>query len=59
MIFKPLNILNKYNKNNFLFLDKKYNHTIYSNKTSIIYIDSLSNKAKILKENKDKSGIYR
>ena len=49
----------KYHKSNFLFKQhKKYFHTLSINK-SILYLDSLYNKSKILKENKDRSGIYR
>ena len=39
-----------------MLVNKKYSH---SKKKSIIYINSLLNKSNILKENKDKSGIYR
>lgn len=59
MILKPFNTLHMYNKKNFLFINKKHSHSISNNKTSKIYGNSLSNKDKILKENKDKCGIYR
>jgi hypothetical protein len=50
--------INNLNYNNFLLVNKKNTHS-FSKKKSIIYINSLLNKFNILKENKDKSGIYR
>lgn len=52
--YKNLN----YNYINSNFFNKKNIHSLYNN-TSILYLDSLVNKPKILIENKGKSGIYR
>jgi hypothetical protein len=58
--YKYINNLSYHNfKNYFLFINKKYTHTLSNKKKSIIYIDSLFNKPNILKENKNKSGIYK
>lgn len=61
-LFKHIKNLNSnYYKSKFFLCvgrKKKYYHTLSKN-MSIIYLDSLFNKSNILKENKDKSGIYR
>jgi hypothetical protein len=46
-------------KTNYLYLNKKYSHTSSKYKFPIVYENSLLNKGKVLKENKNKSGIYR
>jgi hypothetical protein len=45
--------------NNFLYVNKKYTHSLSNIKKSKVYINSSLNKYNILRENKDKSGIYR
>jgi hypothetical protein len=44
---------------NYLYLNKKHNHTSFKYKYPIVYDNSLLNKSNVLKENKNKSGIYR
>jgi excinuclease UvrABC nuclease subunit len=60
MIYSNINKLNCcYIKHNGIFVNKKDIHGLYTHKPAIVYINSMLNKSNILKENKDKSGIYK
>ena len=59
MIINNTKNIKNNNNINYLYLDKKYHHSSPKYGLPILYDNSLLNKPNLLKENKNKSGVYR